>query len=136
MAKAEIVLEQHLPTRGEWNGRGTFSQNGTQITYSNSAYFLLTPEVQEVLEEMLALVLREVGIGPKLEVYGTAASDEMEAHLVVSVKTDLPAREAFALWERLGDAVQEWTAALPTPQQDTALDIAVEVLWDADHAAV
>ncbi len=136
MAKTETALEQHHPIRDEWNESGSLHQNGAQITYSSSAYLLLTPEVQDVLDRMLPLVLREVGIGPKIEVYGTAASDEIEAHLVVSVKTELPAEEAFALWDRVGDAVQEWTAALPTPQQDTALDIAVEVLWDVDHAAV
>ena len=136
MAKAEVALEQHPIIRDGWNGIEAIHQDSVSIVYSNSAYFLLTPEVQDVLDKMLPLVLREVGIGSKIEVYGTAASDEIEAHLVVSVKMELSAEEAFALWDRAGDAVQEWTAALPTPQQAMALDIAVEVLWNVDHAAV
>lgn len=136
MAKAETALEQHPAIRGERGKSEALHQNDLPINYSNSVYFLLTPEVQDTLDRMLPLVLREVGIAPNIEVYGTAASDEIEAHLVVSVKTELSAEKAFALWDRVGDAVQEWTATLPMPQQEIALGVVVEVLWDAGHAAI
>ena len=127
MAKMETVLEQQKP---RWK-----AQENPAVRYAASALPLLTPDVQELLNKMLPLMLREAGAGRLVEVYGTAPSDEMEAQLVVSVKTDLSAREAFALWDHLGDRVQEWTATLPKSQQSIASEIAVEVLWSADNAA-
>ncbi len=126
MAKID-VLERQLPKEE--------AQGVPAVRYAASALPLLTPQAQGVLGQMLPLILREAGQGRTVEVYGTASSDEMDAKLVVSVKTDLSAEEAFALWDRVGDAVQERTAVLPPQQQDTALDIAVEVFWNADHAA-
>lgn len=127
MAKMETVLEQQKP-RGK-------AQEKPAVRYAASALPLLTPDVQNLLNKMLPLMLRESGAGRRVEVYGTAPSDEMEAQLVVSVKTDLSAKEAFALWDHLGDRVQEWTATLPISQQSIASEIAVEVLWSADNAA-
>ncbi len=95
----------------------------------------LPASVQEVLAEMLQIVARESENAQQIEVYRTAASDEIESHLVISVRTDLPAADAFALWDRIGDAVQDWTHTLPEPQEDIALSIAVEVLWSVAHAA-
>ena len=97
---------------------------------------LLPPSVQEVLDGILQVVRRESkDVRRQVKVYQTAAAAEIETHLVVSVETDLPAAEAFALWDRIGDAVQNWTMTLPKPQENVALGIAVEVLWSVDHAA-
>lgn len=127
MAKLETMLEQQKP---RWK-----PQEKPAVRYAASALPLLTPDVQKLLDKMLPLILREAGAGLMVEVYGTAPSDEMEVQLVVSVKTNLSAKEAFALWDHLGDRVQEWTATLPKSQQSIASDIAVEVLWSADDAA-
>jgi hypothetical protein len=139
MAKAEVELEQLPPTREDRNG-GTFVEESLPVGCRDSAHPLLTPEVQEVLDGMLPLVFRGVneagGVGQRVEVYGTPAYDEIEAHLVVSVWTELPAEEAFSLWDRLGDAIQDWTASLPKSQENIAIDIAIEVLWSVDSAAL
>jgi hypothetical protein len=140
MAKAEIALGQHRPAREDRNRSGAFYPSSPQVLYSTSAQSLLTLEVQEVLDGMLILLLREIreaaGVGPRLEVYSTLAADEMEAHLVISAGTDLPAEEAFALWDHLGDAVQKWTTTLSELQEEIALSIAIEVLWSVDRAAL
>ena len=61
----------------------------------------------------------------------------MDAHLVVSIQTDLPADAAFALWDALSDAVQDWTATLPKAQEDIAIDlISLEVIWNMNSAAL
>lgn len=131
MARMETALKQQLP---RWNVQEKPPKEKSPAVYAASVLPLLTPDTQGLLDEMLPLILREAE-GHTLEVYGTVASDEMNAQVVVSLKTDLPAEEAFALWDHLGDAVQEWTASLPKSQQDVAFGIAVEVLWNVGHAA-
>ena len=124
MAQAAVVLEREA------------AHQAVPAADSGLTGLPLPASVQEVLTEMLQIVGRESkNIPQQIEVYRTPASDEIEAHLVIFVKTDLPAADAFALWDRIGDAVQDWTRTLPKPQEDIALGIAVEVLWSVAHAA-
>ena len=123
------------------NGAGNPAINGPAVVYSESARALLTPEVREVLDGVLAMVFdraRQEGTDlEKVEVYGTRARDEIGARLIVSIQTDLPADPAFALWDMLSDAVQDWTTTLPKAQEDIALDlISLEVGWSVDSATL
>jgi len=71
----------------------------------------------------------------EVEVYATSTCDEIDGRLIVSVQTGLPAAPAFALWDALSDAVQEWASTLPKVQEDIAVDlISLEVGWDTNSA--
>ena len=124
MVQAAAVLEREV------------AHTGKPVADSGLTGLLLPAPVQEIVTGMLQIVSREgKGVQQRIEIYRTIASDEIEAQLVISVQTELSVTDAFALWDRIGDAVQAWTTALPKPQEDIALDIAVEVLWSVDHAA-
>lgn len=123
------------------NGAGTPALDRPAVVFHDSARAFLTPEVREVLDGVLRVLFersrQEAVELEHVEVYATSACDEIDAHLIVSIQTDLPADTAFALWDALSDAVQDWTASLPKAQEDIAIDlISLEVIWNINSAAL
>lgn len=137
MAVTETQVER--PGTARKTGAGAPAPDRPAVSFHESARALLTPDVREVLDGVLSVVYgraRQEAVELEgVEVYATSACDEMDAHLIVSIQTDLPADPAFALWDALSDAVQEWTSTLPKAQEDIAIDlISLEVGWDINRA--
>ena len=123
------------------NGVGTPAPDPPMVVFHEAARALLTPEVREAMDGVLRVVYekarQEAVELERVEVYATSACDEIDAHLIVSIQTDLPADPAFALWDALSDAVQDWTATLPKAQEDMGIDlISLEVIWNPNSAAL
>lgn len=138
MAATETELERLGTTRK--NGTGAPAPDRPAVVFHESARALMTPDVREVLGGVLSVVYdraRQEAVEPaRVEVYATSACEEIGARLIVSIQTDLPADPAFALWDALSDAVQDWTSTLPKAQEDIALDlISLEVEGSLNSAA-
>ena len=121
----------------EVQARSGTSLESIPVVYNDSAYRMITPQVREVLDGVLRVMLaqiREEAVKPeRVEVYGTPDYDEMKGNVIVRVWTEMGAEPASALWDRLADAVQAWTETLPKPQADIAYDlIGTEVHWSVD----
>lgn len=134
MAATETELERLGTSRK--NGVGAPVLDRAAVVFHESARALLTPDVREVLDGVLSVVhdrARQEAV--EVEVYATSTCDEIDGRLIVSVQTGLPAAPAFALWDALSDAVQEWASTLPKAQEDIAVDlISLEVGWDTNSA--
>ena len=140
MAVIETEVRESIP-RPQINGMEHRATEALPIIYHASTHPLLTPEVQAVLEGMLRVLLnraRQAGVEPsRIEVYGTPVYEEIESRLIVSVWLPLFLDAAFALWDKLSDAIEEWTFTLPETQARILLDrIALEVRERNESVAV
>jgi predicted Zn-dependent protease len=72
----------------------------------------------------------------KVEVSGFVSYEEDADEVVVAQWVNLSAPAALAYWEKLGNAVQGWTAFLPKELAQVAIEkIAIEVNWNGNDRA-
>lgn len=97
-----------------------------RVLYAPSAHRLLTRDAQEVLNGLLPVLIRHIKVQHinirRIEVDGIAASEELDARVIIALWVELPDTEALALWSQLGDVMEQWATTLPEAQAKIALD--------------